>query len=237
MLVVMQVARGVMLHLGAVGRDRRDAAVEQRGRADPAFAVDGERVEVLHAGQAVQQAAQVERYGFGECAHSHDGAAEHPPGRRLGPVQRVGVRRQADAVRALHREHDLPDLGPIRLGVVDRRQVAGAGGVVADAVIGEIEAAVAVNHQIVRRAERPAVALGVQVGDGAVVRIDPLDPAAEVAIGHEHAGEHHPAELGRREAAAVVAQVDRSVGPDRRTVGTALDLGDRRLGAVRRRPA
>jgi hypothetical protein len=116
------------------------------------------------------------------------------------------------------------------------RQVAGAGGVVADAVIGEIETAMAVHHQIVRRPQRPAVALGVQIGDGAVVRIDPLDPTASVLPGHEGAREHHPAELGRGETPAVVAQVDRTVGTDRRSVGTALDLGDRRLGPVGRHP-
>jgi hypothetical protein len=104
--------------------------------------------------------------------------------------------------------------------------------VVADAVVGEVEPAVTVHHQIVRRSQRPAVAFGVQVGDGAVMRIDALDPTAAVLLGHERAREHHPAELGRRETPAVVAQVDRTVGPDGRTVGTALDLGDRRLRSV-----
>ena len=49
-----QVAGGVVLDLRAVRRDRGDAAVDDRGDAHPALAVDAERVEQLVAGQAVQ---------------------------------------------------------------------------------------------------------------------------------------------------------------------------------------
>ena len=61
------------------------------------------------------------------------------------------------------REHDLADLRAVRLAVVDAGQVGDALLVVGEAVVGEVEAAVGVEHQVVRRPQRVAVALRVQV--------------------------------------------------------------------------
>ena len=87
--------------------------------------------------------------------------------------------------------------------------------IVADAVVGEPEAAVAVHHEVVRAAQRTTVALGVEIGDRAVVEVDPLDPPTDVRGRVEAAGGSiMPAEVERRERSTVVAQVDRAVRPD-----------------------
>jgi len=54
------------------------------------------------------------------------------------------------------------------------------GVVIAHTVIGEVEAAVGVEHQVVGCPEGSAVALGVEIGHGAGGEINPLDPPADV---------------------------------------------------------
>ena len=91
------------------------------------------------------------------------GPTEHPAGVGLGGVEPGAVGRQADAVGRVEREDDLLAARAVGLGVVDAGAVAGA--VEAHAVVGEPEAAVAVEHEVVRRAERAARRLGVERGD------------------------------------------------------------------------
>ena len=75
--------------------------------------------------------------------------------------------------------------------------VRSAQAVVADAVVGEPEAAVRVEDEVVRGSQRLAVALGVEVGHLAGGEVDALDAAADVAVGIERPGEEQPAELDR----------------------------------------
>ena len=106
------------------------------------------------------------------------------------------------------------------------------GVVVANAVIGEPEAAMGIEDEIVRGPQRAAIAVGVQVGDRAGREVDALDAPADVVGRVEPTWEHQTTEIDRREAAAVVAQVQRAVGADGRTVGPTDDLRHRLLGAV-----
>ena len=122
MLVVIRSPVAYVLDRFAVGRDRRDPAVEQRGHADVPVTVDGERVEQLHAGEPVQAHRCVDGTGSASSPGATMARRNTRPV-RLGPVQLSAVGRQTDAVRLLGREHDLTDLRAVRLGVVDRRQV------------------------------------------------------------------------------------------------------------------
>ena len=89
-----------------------------------------------------------------------------------------------------------------------------------------------IHHQIVGGPQRTTVALGVEIGDGAIVQVDALDPPTDVARGIEPTGKQQTAELGRAGRATIVAEVHRAIGADRRAVGPALDLGDRLLRAI-----
>ncbi len=110
----------------------------------------------------------------------------------------------------------------VGLGVVDAGAVAGA--VEAHAVVGEPEAAVAVEHEVVRRAQRAARRLGVERGDGAGGEVDALDRAA-LPGGRHRAGDREAHHLVPAEAAAVVGDVDGAVGTPRGAVRTAADVG------------
>jgi hypothetical protein len=67
--------------------------------------------------------------------------------------------------------------------------------------------------------QRQAVALGVEVGHLSARWIEPLDPAADVAVGVERAGHEEAADLERRETSAVVAQVQRAIRTQGQAVG------------------
>ena len=133
--------------------------------------VDGERVEQLEARQAGEQraAAGRERHAGGDLARADDVPLPDAPGEGLGDVEPRAVRRQADAVRRV--ERDTPPRGssePSGSRVVEPAAVALA---LADlAVVGEPEAAVRVEHEVVRPAQRMAVALGVERLDRAASR-------------------------------------------------------------------
>ena len=93
-------------------------------------------------------------------------------------------------------------------------------------MVGEIEAAMGVEHEVVWCPQCTAAALGVEVGDGSGGDIYALDAAADVTAWIEWAGEQQVAEIDGRKASTVVAQVQRAVGPDGGTVGSAFDLGN-----------
>ena len=160
MLVVSEIAGRDVTDRGAVGGDHRDAAVDQCADADVAIAVDGQRVEQLVARQAGEAHRRVERR---PRAASWPGEAIvrwntrplwvsaqyslEPSGDRPMPFGRFD------------RMHLLADVAAIGRRVVDAGEIARPCRTVADAVIGEPEAAVGVEDEIIGRAQRSAVAL------------------------------------------------------------------------------
>src|SRR5205085_9969270 len=101
-----------------------------------------------------------------------------PRGRRLSDVDRLLVWRQADAVGRQHAVHGLDDLLHAGLEIVERADIHLAGAALAE--IGEPEAAVPVEHQVVGPAQRM---LAASVDDGldlAGLHIHALDRAAEI---------------------------------------------------------
>lgn len=99
-------------------------------------------------------------------------------------------------------------------------------------MIGEIEAALAVEHHVVGAAQRVAVARVVEPGDFARLRVDALDAAAGVSRGVERPGQEQAAQVDRRERPAVVADEQRAVGAFCETVGPAGNFGDHFRRAV-----
>ena len=91
-LVVRGPRSHVLQHL-AGGGDDGDAAVQEGGDAHVAVAVDGQRVEPLHAGQAGQAHAGFERGTAGASWPGPvTGGLEEPARVGLGPVQHGPVR-------------------------------------------------------------------------------------------------------------------------------------------------
>src|SRR4030095_16042178 len=102
-------------------------------------------------------------------------------GVRLGDVDAVARRRQADAVRpAVHREGHLADARAVGARVVDAGAVAVALPHLAE--VGEPEAPRRVEDESVRALERMLAALRVERLDLAALHIDALDAAAAVAL-------------------------------------------------------
>ena len=107
------------------------------------------------------------------------------------------------------------DRGAIRLGIVDAAMVSLPGVTLAE--VGEVKAACLVEHQIVGRREFVAVARGVELGHLAAGTVEALHEAVLVVRMRRHA---HRVALDVA-AAAVVAEIERTVGSDRETVGAA----------------
>ncbi len=101
---------------------------------------------------------------------------------------------------------------------------------VALAEVGEIEAALSVEHDVVRRRQFVAVALAVEDARFPGLWVDALDRA--VLVVGRRAG-RHPARRSVIGAAAIVANVERAVGAGGDTVGAAAGLADLALAAVR----
>ena len=203
----------------AVGRDGGDAAVHQRADAHPSGAVHGEAVEHLQAGQAGEEVAAVPgRRGDRDLPRGGDGPGVDAAGVGLGRVEHGAVGRQADAVRRVEGEDHLLARRAVGLGVVDAGAVAGA--LLADAVVGEPEAAVAVEHEVVGRPQRSPGRLRVERGHRARGEVDPLDAPAR-PLGRHGPWDGEPHEVLPLEAAAVVAHVHGAVGPDGGAVGPA----------------
>ena len=190
-----------------VGIEGGDAAIDDGGHADLAAGLDRQAVQKLIA-------LQIAEIGVGGIDH------------RL-------VRREADPVGrddVVAHPHDLRAVG---LGVIERAELAALRR--RTAVIGEPEAAGLVEDDVVGSDQPAAVARVVQGGEGAGRKVDPLDHAALVGR-RRGARDVHPVQLLELEGAAVVADIDRAVGPDRRAVRPAADLGDDAGLAVGRDP-
>src|SRR3989454_131892 len=215
--------RHLLDHL-AGGREHRDGAGHERRDADVAGAIDGERVEELEAREPGQErAAGGAEAGAGDdLARPGELPGPDAAGPRLGDVEPAPVGREADAVRRIEREEDLADARAVGARVEDAGAVAVA--LAHLAVVGEPEAAARVEDDVVRAAERPPVARGVEVLDLAGGEVDALDAAARVVVRlvprHEE-----PAHLVPLEA-AVVADVDQPVGADGGPVRPAAGLRD-----------
>ena len=153
----------------------------------------------------------------------------HATGDRLGGVDPRAVRRQGDAVGVVEAVDELGDRRAVGRAVVHAGLVLVTSAGLAE--IGEVEAALVVEHDVVRPAQRVAAALRVDVLDRPGVDVDALDAAADV-VGRLRAGGDDAVELVPLEA-AVVADVDLAVGSDRGAVGAAARRGDARDGAVR----
>src|SRR6185312_10676911 len=129
----------------------------------------------------------------------------------------------ADAVGREQLMQDLLDLRAVGLGVIE--SAVGAVFLVGTAVIGEPEAAIPVEHQIVRRLQRLAVAFRIEHFGLAGRDVDALDAPALVR-GRRMAGDGEPVALVDLEIAAVVAAVESAAGPDGQAVGAAAGRGD-----------
>ena len=111
--------------------------------------------------------------------------------------------------------HGLDDLLHAGLEVVERADVHLTGTALAE--IGEPEAAMLVEHQVVGPAQRMLAAFVDDGLDLAALQIDALDRAAEVILGlrarHDHLARGYPAE------AAIVADVHLAVGAEGAPLG------------------
>ena len=200
----------------------------QRGDRDIAAGFDRQAVEALVAAKAGDDPPAMRRRPALLRHHARRGDVERPEPRGfgVGDVQHLAVGGEAAAVGAEDRIRHLDDLRAVRQRVVEAAMVARAR--VALAEIGEIEAAVGVEHQVVRRRQLVAVAVRVEHARVAGLRIDALDAAAVVVV---RGADRHP--VARRIlAAAVVAQIERAVGADREAVGSAAGIADGGTRAV-----
>ena len=225
-----------MFHGRAVGREDRDAAVQDGRHAHVAVGLDRQRVQQLIAGQAGDQhpAAGTGQQRAARAFHAFQlagaGDVPLPDARleRLRGVQRGVARGQPDAVRPLDRIDDFLDERAVRLGIVQAAHVAIA---VADlAEIAEPHVAPGVEHDVVRPAQPVTVAMGVDGFARAGVEVHALDVTVGItvgdAVGHGQAAGLHPLE------AAVVADVAFAVRTDRGAVRPASGFGHHFLGPV-----
>jgi hypothetical protein len=169
-----------------------------------------------------------ERCRLFEHARPLDIERPQPGALGIGDVEHLAVGRQGTAVGAEDRIGDAGDLRAVGQCVVEPAVVAMAG--VALAEIGEIEPALLVEHQVVGGGELVAVALGVERLRLARLRVEALDRAALVA-GMRPLAHRRALDIAR---AAVVAEIERAVGPDRESVGPATALREHRGLAVGR---
>src|SRR5690606_8413758 len=214
--------------------DHGDAAAEQGGDADVAIGVDGQGVEILIAGHAGQHPAAVRR-GPGLAADlSGAGNLEGPEaaGLGFGDVEAVAGRGEADAVGGDHREGDFLDQAAVGLGVPNAAAVPVAGARLAQ--VAEPEAAMRIEHDVVRAAELHVAGAAIEDLHRAGLQVDALDAAAAIVLGLKD----RPA-LARLLVpfeAAIVADIAFAVGTDGGTVRPAAGCRDHLLRAVRQHP-
>src|SRR3546814_6637899 len=102
----------------------------------------------------------------------------------------------SDLVGIIAREDHFLDEAAVGLGIEDADDVVAARGIVDLAMIGEPEAAVRIEHDVVRTAQRHAmIARLVQYLDFAGIDIDALDPPARIIVGDTVRSEEHTSEL------------------------------------------
>src|SRR5690606_13862294 len=118
--------------------------------------------------------------GPGKPARCLDPPGPETSGRCFGHIERAAVRRQSDPVRSDQRIGNLTNHAAIALRLIDRALIELAALTVA--VIGEIEAAMAVEDDVVGRQQRIVAAAIIETLDLTRCRIDPLDPSARIVL-------------------------------------------------------
>ena len=98
------------------------------------------------------------------------------------------------------------------------------------AEVGKVEAAVPVEHQVVRAAQLRLVASRIQHLDGPGGEVHPLDPAAAVVVGLQDRPQ--PSLVVGPTETAVVADIALAVGSDRRAIGPTAKPGNDMLGPI-----
>ena len=169
----------------------RDVAARHHGQAVKARAARQSRHQTA--------AVRVKRLRRTQHARPFDVKGPQPRPFGVGGVQRLAVRRQAAAIGAQNWKRQFDDLRAIRHGVIQAAVVAVTR--VPLAQIGEIKTAVRVEHQVVRRRELMAVALGIQRCVRPGFRVDALN-GAEFVVGVRPLPHRRPFDVA---AAAVVA--------------------------------
>src|SRR5215471_1143850 len=164
-----------------------------------------------------------------DLARLDDVEGQQARGFGIGDIDRALVGRQPDAVRRQHRIHQLDDFRAVRQRVIEPTIVAMRRVPLTE--IGEIEPALAVEHDVVRRRQFAAVELAVEHARLAGLQIDALDRAALV-IG-PGAG-RQKARCRLIDGAAIVADIERAVRAGRDAVRPAARLADLGFAAVRR---
>ena len=139
-----------------------------------------------------------------------DRCLEHATRVGLRPVQRRTVRREADAIWRVRGVHHLANQRTIGGCVVDRRDVCLT--TETDAVIGEVEPAVAIEYEISRSSKRHTVAMRVQIAQLPRREIEALNASADVLIRIHRSWEREPEEIHLAERSSVVADVQRAIG-------------------------
>ena len=213
--------------------ERGDPAVDERCDADMAVRLDREAVEHLVTWKRPHHVARVEQPARRrDLARPLDGERPEPPRRRLRDMHFLAVGRQADAVRGHHAVVHSKDFRPVGTCVEEVPRMADIAVILAE--VGEPEPALCIEDDVVRTAQRNAVAFGIEVRDRPVRQVDALDLARLVIIGRP-VRNRHPVIVEPFEP-AIVADIDRAVRTDGRAIRASAKFGDDLDLAVRRHP-
>src|SRR5258708_2729244 len=137
---------------------------------------------------------------------------ESPQPRRLGlgDIKGLLVRREADAVWRHHRVGNLGDRGAVALGVIHRADTLVAAPPLAE--IGEVDAALRIDDEVVRSLQGHVAAGAVEAFDGAGLEIDAFETPTTVILGLRQWPDM--AAFAVPFEAAIVGDVTLAVGPD-----------------------
>ena len=198
-----------------------------------ARSVHRQAVEPLVAGKAADQTPAMRRkIGMARCgARALQVEGPEPPALRLRDIDRSAVRRQADAIRHDQGIGDLDDARAVGQRIIEPAIHPVAW--VELAKIGEIEAAMPVEDDVVRPDEAVLAAMRVEDLALAGLQVETLDPAAGIALRHARLDTIEAAR-GLKQEAAIVADVEAEVGSDGKAVRSAVELRDDRNRAVGR---
>src|SRR5262245_18639824 len=152
--------------------------------------------------------------GFRRPQHPRRLNVEGPQPRPFGVrhIENRAIRREPAAIRTQERKRELDNLRSIRQGVIDPSMVTMTR--IGLTEVGEIEATMPIEHQVIRRRELVPVAGGIQRGGFPRLRVNALDGPTRVvgvrALPHRRAFDIP--------APAVVAQIERAVRANRQAV-------------------
>ena len=157
----------------AIRTDDVDAAIEDGGDANVTIFFYGKAVEPL---EPLGVPGEPARCPWIRTGLQNTGAVDlegpEPGVLGLSHVERAVIRGQTNAVGSIQPAAKLADMRPVSLGVVQEACVVPIG--IALAQIGEVEAALRVENEVVRAVELLAFAYGEEGGDFAELEIDAL---------------------------------------------------------------